>query len=360
MTSRSPLDESRAARIVFVTQRVNPDDPVLGATVAKLRALAVRVDEVVVLADAAVPDALPSNCRVHLFRSSSKVGRGLRFEAALARELGRRPRPAAVVAHMCPIYAVLAAPLARPLGVPVLLWYAHWKATPTLRLAARVSSRLVSVDRRSVPLESRKVVGIGHGIDVAEFACGDGRPGAGLQAVALGRYSAAKGLDVVVRAARLALDRGVDLRLRLHGVASTPAEEADRDALVRLVAELGLAEQVLVGGPVPRHEVPALLHDADVLVNNMRAGAPDKVVYEACASCLPVLVSNPVFDELLDDLEPRLRFAREQPDELADRLAAFAALSTDERRALGRTLRERVVAAHSVDTWADRMLELAR
>jgi glycosyltransferase involved in cell wall biosynthesis len=92
----------------------------------------------------------------------------------------------------------------------------------------------------------------------------------------------------------------------------------------------------------------------------MRAGAPDKVVYEACASCLPVLVSNPVFDELLDDLEPRLRFAREGPEELADGLAAVAALGAEERRALGRTLRERVVTAHSVETWADRILELAR
>ena len=347
-------------RVVFVTQRVNPEDPVLGATVAKLRALAARVDELVVLADAAVPDALPDNCRVHLFRSELKAGRGARFELALARELARRPRPAAIVAHMCPIYAVLAAPLARPLGVPVLLWYAHWKATPTLRLAGRLSSRLVSVDRRSVPLDSGKVAGIGHGIDMTEFTCGDGRAESRLEALALGRYSAAKGLDTIVRAVRLAVDRGVELRLRLHGVASTPAEEADRAALERLVGELGLEERVVVGGPVPRHDVPALLHDADVLVNNMRAGAPDKVVYEACASCLPVLVSNPVFDELLDDLEPRLRFSRERPQELADGLAALAALPADDRRALGRTLRTRVVAAHSVEKWADRILGLAR
>src|SRR5439155_249923 len=143
---RPPRDEGPPASLARRGARRRRRVDRAPAAVARLRALAVRVDEVVVLADAAVPDALPSNCRVHLFRSSSKVGRGLRFEAALARELGRRPRPAAVVAHMCPIYAVLAAPLARPLGVPVLLWYAHWKATPTLRLAARVSSRLVSVD----------------------------------------------------------------------------------------------------------------------------------------------------------------------------------------------------------------------
>ena len=35
---------------------------------------------------------------------------------------------------------------------------------------------------------------------------------------------------------------------------------------------------------MPRGEVPGLLADADALVNNMRAGATDKVVYEAAAT----------------------------------------------------------------------------
>ena len=39
----------------------------------------------------------------------------------------------------------------------------------------------------------------------------------------------------------------------------------------------------------------------------MKAGAPDKVVYEACGSCLPVLASNPSFDELFEGIEPPLR-----------------------------------------------------
>ena len=79
------------------------------------------------LADRALPGVLPENCRVRPFAARSRSGRGVRFEAALAAELAHRPKPAAVIAHMCPIYAVLAAPLARPLGVKVLLWYTHWQ-----------------------------------------------------------------------------------------------------------------------------------------------------------------------------------------------------------------------------------------
>src|SRR5512134_3348105 len=161
-------------KLLFVTQQVDPRHPALAATVPKIRALAGLVDEVVVLADGAVPEALPDNARLRTFRASKKVGRGLRFEAALTREL-RGLRGGAVVAHMCPIYAVLAAPLVRPLRIPLVLWFTHWRASRLLRAAERVSTVLTTVDERSFPLDSQKVRAIGHGIDVSEFPCVDPR-----------------------------------------------------------------------------------------------------------------------------------------------------------------------------------------
>ena len=88
----------------------------------------------------------------------------------------------------------------------------------------------------------------------------------------------------------------------------------------------------------------------------MRAGAPDKVVYEAAAACRPVLASNPIFDELLDSEQ---RFPRWDPSALADRIRALAAKSTDEKAALGKRLRERVAAGHSVQSWARSILDSA-
>jgi glycosyltransferase involved in cell wall biosynthesis len=330
-------------RVVFVTQQVDPGHPALAATVPKIAALARRVDEVVVLADGAVPGVLPANCRVRLFAAPSRAARGARFEAALARELA--PRPVAVVAHMCPIYAVLAAPLARPLGVPVLLWFTHWKASRLLALAERLSTRVLSVDTRSFPLPSRKVRAIGHGIDMTEFSC-DGRdtPDGPLRALALGRTSPAKGLETIVRAAALA---GVELEVR--GPSLTDEERGERERLERLGVD-----GVRFGEAIPRAQVPALFRRTDVLVNNMRAGAPDKVVFEAAASCLPVLASNPVFDGLLD---PELRFERENVESLAD---ALRRLATADRAAIGRELRVRVERDHSVESWADGVLEAAR
>jgi hypothetical protein len=70
-----------------------------------------------------------------------------------------------------------------------------------------------------------------------------------------------------------------------------------------------------------------------------------------------VIASNPVFDDLI---EPRWLFDRDDPGALADRLAAFAALSHQERTMIGQQLRQRVSASHSVASWAEGILRVAR
>jgi glycosyltransferase involved in cell wall biosynthesis len=334
-------------RLVFLTQRVDPEDPVLGATVPKIRALAERVGEVVVLAQsAAAANGLPDNVKVRTFGADGRLGRGLRFERELARAL-----PAdAVVAHMIPLYVLLSAPLVRTRRIPLLLWFTHWKRSRTLEAAAHAATRIVSVDRRSFPIDSAKVRPIGHGIDVSEFPCVEPEPGPELRLLVLGRYSPAKGIPTILRAVEDARAHGLDVDVELHGTASNELERSHRRELQQLGFELDDA--------VPRSELPSLFSRSDALVNNMEAGAPDKVVYEAAASCLPVLASNPVFDELFEGYE--LRFDRDDPASLVERLRGLAALGADERKELGRTLRERVAGRHSVDTWADGIIEAAK
>jgi glycosyltransferase involved in cell wall biosynthesis len=328
-------------RLVFLTQSVDPAHPALAATIPKIRALAARVDELVVIAQSADGAELPGNVEVRTFGASTRPARFARFERELARALPGD----AVVAHMIPVYVLLAAPLVRPRRIPLLLWYTHWKASAQLRAAERLATAIVSVDRRSFPLESAKVRPIGHGIDVSEFSCVERDGHDGVRALVLGRYSPAKGIGTILRAVREV--EGVDVEL--HGAALNALERRHRDEL----AGLGLP----LGDAVPREEVPGLFARSDVLVNNMEAGAPDKVVYEAAAACLPVLASNPVFDDLFAGYP--LFFERDSSDSLAERLRWFATLGAAERAEIGRTLRERVARNHSVDTWADGILAAA-
>jgi glycosyltransferase involved in cell wall biosynthesis len=333
-------------RLVFVTQRLDPAHPALAATIPMLRALAARVDEVTVLTHGAAPGLeLPANCRVRTFGAPTQVGRGARFAWALGRELARG-RPGAVVAHMCPIYAILAAPLARPLRVPVLLWFTHWRRRRKLELAHRLATRVLTVDATTFPFASDKVVPIGHAIDVDAFPPSyRGRDGGPLRLLMLGRYSPSKRYEAALRAAA-----ATGAQLTIHGPQLTPEEEAHRRALERLNGELG--EPARLGDAVTG--VLSLLREADVLVNATAEGSADKVVFEAACAGVPVLWSAPAFAGLLPG---ELRFGTEE--ELRERLAWFEALPAAERERLGAAPRAAVAAGHSVGSWADAVLALS-
>lgn len=339
-------------KLVFVTQRVDPDDEALGATVPMLRALAGRVDELVVASLASRDAGLPANVRLRSIAAPTQALRGARLAAVLADEL--RSRPAAVVAHMAPIYAVLAAPVARPLRVPILMWFTHWRDSRLLRLAERAASRVLTVDETSFPFASAKVVALGHAIDVDAFPVvsrgGDGT----LRLLALGRTSPAKGLATLVEAVGR-LD-GLPVALDIRGPSLTQAESEHRRELEQLVAGRGLEGRVTVGGGVPRHEIPQVYASVDALVNNMRAGALDKVVFEAAGSALPVVVASPGFDALVGGISPPLRFVQDDADGLAARVRGLHEAGRDARQAAGAELRERVRRDHSVEHWAEGVL----
>jgi glycosyltransferase involved in cell wall biosynthesis len=342
------------SKVIFITQQFDPEDPQIAIVVPQVAAIARRVDEVVVIADRIVADSLPPNARAYSFHSATKLGRGLRVLSAVVRELpGLRKGRGMVIAHMSPIYAIIVAPLVRPAGVPLVMWWSHWKMDRVVRLGERLSTRVVSVGPGTFPLASGKLVTVGQAIDVDSFPARSGtrEPGP-LRIVVIGRYSAAKGVGTIIRAAGLALGRGVDLQLDIYGPALTADARAEQESLQALVRELALGEQVRLHDSVTRAEVMRLLGDADLLVNNAPGGA-DRIVYEAAASGIPVLASNPAHTNLL---EPDAFYNRDDAEELAGKIENVARRSPAERDELGRSLRERVTREHSVESWSAGLL----
>ena len=353
-------------RLIFVTQRVDAEDPILGATVAKLRALAERCDELIVITDRVGVHDLPDNCTLHTFGSRTRIGRGLRYMRALVPLLMSRRRPDALIAHMCPIYLVLAAPLAKIVRMPLAMWYTHWAIDWELRVATALADVALGVDRRSYPIDRPKVLGMGHGIDVAQFAGRDSAPpqNGTLRLLALGRTSPSKGFATLVRACGIAQREGLVLEVRIHGASTTDEERRHRGELGALIEAEDLVGAVTVGQAVPRPLVPELVRTADAVVNTTwsqpAGGALDKVVYEAAACGVPVLACNPYFDEFLGNLPLELLFASDNDADLARVLHEFAGADADRRETAGRELRRRVETGHSIDSWADAVVATVR
>jgi glycosyltransferase involved in cell wall biosynthesis len=246
---------------------------------------------------------------------------------------------------MAPVYALLAAPLARPMRAPLLLWFTQQAAGPTLQTAERVVDRLLTVDERSVPLRSPKVRAIGHGIDVAALPCVPERQPPLRRLLGLGRYAPVKGWETVLRA----LPELPGATLTLHGPELSDRDRAHRPYLRSLAEQLEVADRVTFGDAVPYAAVPHLFGLADALVNATRGNSADKVVFEAAAACLPVFAASPVFDTLLPE---ELRFHGDYPGSLAEHVRGY-------ERGAGSGLRVQVEAEHSVDHWAERVLEEA-
>jgi len=361
-------------RLLFVTQTIDADHPALAQTIDLVRELAARSESVTVLCDSVRRHDLPPNVELVTFGARSRTSRGLRFERAAAAVLLRSEgRPDAAVVHMVPLFLLLLAPLAKARSVPLLLWYTHWHAGRSLRLATTLADTVLSVDRRSFPLTTAKLHPTGHAIDVARFAPVEGAPAEEapaeetptserLRLLALGRMARWKGYETMLEGLRLAVARGLDAELELRGPALTEDERAHGAELEQLVADSEeLRGRVRLQPPVSRDRIPALLQTAHALLSatQPRGGETlDKVVYEAAACGVPVVASNTALTEFLGDLDLELRFPPRDAEALARVLLELGAATLEERRRVGLELRQRVIAGHSVESWADTVASL--
>ena len=342
--------------LIFVTQLLDPADPVLGFVAGLLPALATRCDRLFVIANElrAVPEGIDAEYEsLGKERGRSRLARTLQYESLLMRlRRGRSFR--GLFAHMCPVYATLSAPLLRPSGLRVVLWYAHPADSWELAIAEHLSSVVLTSLPGAYPRRTAKAVAVGQAIDTDRWRLATPpEPGPTLRLVALGRTSPVKGYPVLIKAVKRAHERGLRVHLRLLAPTTTPQEVRHRKELTSLVDMLGLGDAVDMLDGVPPSAVPAIVADSDVVVNATRVGSGDKAVFEAMASGRLVVVSNSAFAQLLDNLPAELVFPDGDVEALVDRLEAIAALTAPERETVGRQLRDRVVHGHSVSSWAE-------
>jgi glycosyltransferase involved in cell wall biosynthesis len=346
----------RRAGVIFVTQLLDPTDPVLGFVPGLLQSLAARTDRLLVIANEvrAIPDGVDADIEtLGKEGGRGRLARTLRYESLLVR-LARDRTFSGLFAHMCPAYATLAAPALRLRGKRVVLWFAHPADSWQLALAERASDAVLTSLPGAYPRRTGKVEAIGQAVDTDRWALAPLPSEAGpLRLLALGRTSSVKGYPILINAARRALERGLPVHLRVVGPATTPAEVRHRQKLTDLVEELDLTETVEFSDGVPPSQVPEIVAEADVLINATRAGSGDKAIFEGMAAGRLVVVSNPAFANLLDDVPVQLGYPDGSADALVDRLTAIAALSRSDREAIGRQLRERIVRGHSLSSWAD-------
>ncbi|HUF99351.1 MAG TPA: glycosyltransferase family 4 protein [Ilumatobacter sp.] len=348
--------------IIFVTQLVDPDDPVLGFTIRQIQALAQRARRVVVIANEVrhVPDDLGAEVvSLGKERGHSSYRRGLRYELTLIRLARELHRPA-LFAHMCPQYLTLGAAVALPTKMPAILWFTHPSDSGALGRATRLADVVVTALPGSFPRQSVKVRPIGHAVDLDRFPFTDPviAPGS-CHLLAVGRTSRVKGYPLMIEAIARARAAGTDATLTIVGPSTNDAEREHRTELVDLIERRDVADRVQLLDGVAHSQVAAFVHEATALVSATVAGSADKSVFEAMACGRPTLVSNPAFFPLMANSPISLRFVADDPSSLAERISAIANASPDCMIDVGRALRSTIERDHSLEHWAEQVVDIA-
>ena len=135
------------------------------------------------------------------------------------------------------------------------------------------------------------------GVDLARFRPGDqaaARAHLGLDdgplVLFVGRLEPLKGVDILVRAVAVAeLDQPITLIVAGGDRESAPDAVGELDALAH---ELGIADRVGFVGSIPREELPAYYHAADICVVPSYYESFGLVAVEALASGTPVIATR--------------------------------------------------------------------
>lgn len=184
-------------------------------------------------------------------------------------------------------------------GVPVVIHTKHGRNYPDRRVAVlknwflsfftnrvvTVSSDAATVVRQIEHVPTQRTTVIRNGIDIDRFppVVRNGKCG-GKEAIHVGRLNISKDQTTLLHAARIVADTDKDFRLTIVG------DGPERDQLHSLTQELKLEKIVRFLGE--RHDVNALLAQADFFVlSSVEEGIP-LTVLEAMAAGLPVVATR--------------------------------------------------------------------
>ncbi len=349
-------------RLLWFNLATDLDDPILGFTIRWIWAVAQRVDFVHVVTMRKGWVDVPENVRVYSVgkeKGYSEPRRALEFYRILFRIL-REDQIDACFSHMIPIFTILAAPVLKTKGIPIVTWYAHPSLTWQVKLAHRLSTRMVASVPTAYPYKhDEKFMAIGQGIDTDLFCPDNSLPEEPPMILCVGRLSPVKDHPTLIRAAALLRERwGKPFRVVILGGPAGPQDESYVQSLHHLVEELHLKDIVSFHPPVPQDLLPDWYRRCTVHVNLTPTGFGDKVAWEAMACGRPCVAANHGFRATMGQYVDQLLYSYGVAEDLANKLQNLLETPMEQCIMMGEYLRQQVIKQHSLSNLTKNLLEI--
>ena len=360
-------------KILYVTQKVDFNDDLLGAVHAYIGSLAKQVDKLYLVCLSKGEVRLPANCQV--FSLGKEAGENnLKYVFNFYRfvlPLIFKKKINGIYVHMNQVYVYLLLPF-RPFlklfRIPLVWWKAHANLNWQSRLARHFVDRVVTSVSVAYNVNTSKRIIVGQGIDTERFRSlpstrADGR---NIRIAVIGRLSPIRKYDLLLKAVKKVSEDLPETRVEVsvYGQPANQKQQAYYDELKALQTELGLEQTVFFKGAVPNRQLPEFINQADFVVNPGGSNSLDKSIIEAMACEKIVVDSNAATAEILEvsDLSPAEKavfmFKREDWRDLADKIERVIKLEPTLKSAIEKKLRALAVKNHNVDRLSGEIIKV--
>lgn len=291
-------------RLLMITRKVDKDDGLAGFSYNWVKKLAGQLDFLYVMClEKGNVSGLPDNVEVYSLGKENGKNRLKEFINFQKLAIKLLPKVDGVFSHQNPEYGILIAPWAKIFKKKLIAWYVHKRVGTKLKTLNFLADKMISINKESFRLPSKKVVFLHHGIDTEIFSYKEKSNHNDLRLLSVSRISQTKQIDKMIDLVyelKNKLDKKVVLKI--VGEASLEKDKFYLNELKDQVIKLGLIDNIDFVGSVANYKTPALYQWADIFLNFSKTGSVDKTVLEAMSCGTLVLASNEAFEDILKNI----------------------------------------------------------
>lgn len=311
-------------KLLIVTQKVNTNDGNLSFFHRWIEEFASKVDAVDVLCLEMGSHNLPDNVSVTSLGKERGASKALITLHFLSYIISTRKDYDLVFVHMNPIYLAIGGFIWAFLGKPMYLWYTHRNVDLKLRIASLFVKKIFTAVPESCRIAKKKVVALGHGVDVNHFNMEKKPFGTPLRLLHVGRITPIKNCDVLIDALGILREHGTQAEIHFVGEAIYKEDKKYKKKLEKQIRKKDLGPFVHFDGAIPYNDLPSVAYAPnDILVNLTPTGGWDKVVLEAYACNRYALTTNDAYKSFFGEYTNQGIVSFNDPKELALKISAL-------------------------------------
>lgn len=338
-------------KLLIITQKVDSNDPILGFFHRWIEEFSLHYESVLIICLEKGVFDLPENVKIFSLGKEYYHSRVFYLINFFKLIISNRHCYDKIFVHMNPVYVVLAGWLWNfILQKEIFMWYTHKSVDWKLYLAEKFAVKIFTASMESFRLNSKKVLAIGHGIDINFFKplnknVNYDTKSKELFLLSISRISETKKIHILISALEKLHISGIFAQLTIIGGPITKIDQIYENNLKNQISDY-LSKYILWVGPLSNKNILNHIQSSDIFIHASDTGSLDKSILEAMACEKITISSNDAAESILKPIDPHLVFRNGDSDNLAENIKYF--YNRSDNFELKNNLRNVVVSHHSL------------